>query len=56
MKMFEKYLKTGHNYFLNLNLTFTATHITPTVKTQIVSEQVSTSTKWMPASHCSSSI
>jgi len=56
MKMLEKYPKTGHNHFLNLNLTFTATHITPTVKTQIVSQQVSTSFKWMSASHCSSSI
>jgi len=45
MKMLEKYLKIGHNHFLNLNLTFTATHITPTVKTQNANEQVSTSTK-----------
>jgi len=34
MKMLEKYLKIGHNHFLDLNLTFTVTHITPTVKTQ----------------------
>jgi hypothetical protein len=45
MEMLGKYLITGHNHFLNLNLTFTATHTTPIVKTKIVSEQDSTSIK-----------